>query len=1345
MAAIFGPEAAVLQLNQAFAGVAQGNAVFNNQVQRATSVGDSAFAIEFGARYVPSPAESPEDFADLAGDILTNLNLAEPYIAADKAAELAEALPLLLFAYKDAIGQVVLNLTNILVGLENDPNWGAAARQFNGEQVSALVYSTNPTNTTSTPIDGGDSVSTTFTLTVGQDTLAGTGNGDTFKANVVQNALGAQVNSLGSGDSLDGQAGTDSLLAKITAGVFAGGSSSMPIQPETSSIEVVKLQAVPADVGYDYYYEDGNTNVFVNAKDMTDVQQLWSDRSDADLTIMNLTTVGLDKLSDMTIGMAYSGNRDSRWAESDYTVYFDQDYLTPEATRTNPSVDFLAMNEDNYDATDGEAPLDGVFFRELQFRLNGEVFDLTEYLGEDPDGTGSEITTYDEFLAAVQAALVELKADNPDNAALQTMVATFGQTFRTDVDPVTLIQREGVAVRLTVDGLTNGVANELSVRSTDLEVARAANATVPNNNRYEVADDTPPVEGAKLAINVALEKVGLAGDGGELIIGSMNKTSDNEWGAVNTTVDGTTSGIEEFNVTVYGDDSKSSSLAGLHSTNNNLRVVTVATDSAVTGADGYANLTIGNSNTDGLDGFYNYDQALKDVQTFDASAFMGDLTLYAGLTDEVTVKYLNLVDQAPDAPAADNVEFDYIGGSGNDSINVTISANNGAFSGAVTREDFDMSATIAGGDGDDMLTLAIIDNGDNSGPDLQDSNGLAYASFGPWSTEEVLANWYDNQRLTDSLRIDGGKGDDTIWTPGSGNVTIDAGVDDDTVYTDNTGRAAVWALNVVDSGYSAVRHRLDNLQSDANDSYNLFKTDVQVSFLGFEATAAVVDRQGVATDLDINQAIKKAINSHPVLSTMIEATDGPANTLVISSLIDGEMELDDLVIELVPPTAAEITAGDAAQLAVWYATPGLTPAAAAALIAAEADVFNSNVDEVYNQVFALNSDDDEMTGTNSLHTSDNVITPDLGDDVIVLGTGRLSNDTIVYEGFGNGRDSIVNFDVGFFTVTENTVIDSGREESFTITFSNLTASTASATVTFDGITVQLNNTAAGLIPARDVALAFAEQFGSANWVVDDYTPGSASVSVVATAVGERTDVVPGDFTFANATGSVTLGNYVQGLDPFVPATPGTAETFTVEFDPNGLGTDTAVIAGTPDIVFDGRTIDLVIGDGAVTVAQKVAAGNYTNWIAELGSNGTSVEFTARTVGDRVNATAADFNDGVNGVAATLLNFVDGTDPVPASGTQWVLTETTVFDTDSYDYLDFSDYGAVAVVVNGALVAGETAVAGEEYVLFTESTTNPGEYNVEVYTEAGATDTLVGLVGTLDFGASQDFVETNFII
>ena len=455
----------------------------------------------------------------------------------------------------------------------------------------------------------------------------------------------------------------------------------------------------------------------------------------------------------------------------------------------------------------------------------------------------------------------------------------------------------------------------------------------------------------------------------------MNKQAGNNWDAVDTIVERTISGVEQFDVTVLGNNTKSSSLAGLHSTNHNLRVVNVTTDAAQT--ETFANLTIGNTNTVGGNA-----GALKDVQVLDASAFKGNLDVDAALTSEVTAKYLNLKDQAPAAPAADNVAFEYTGGTGNDKFNVEISALNFVANGAATREDFTFN--IDGGAGDDEIVVSLADAG-----------VLANAAAG-------TSNWYLNQQLLKNLSVNGGAGDDTIWTVGSGDFRINAGEGNDAVYADNTGAKSAWTLNYnLDAGQA-------DIESGFNHSYLLFGTKAVVNFQGFEVKVAIADQNGRATDLDINQAIKAAVNDNAVLNKLLVATDGPANTLVITSLIDGS-QVGELAVTLEAPAAKDIMPGDVQKLMGWYSgvtgAPAATDAAGfAAYFAGVAAQFNNAAtNTTYLQVLDIN-------GADSLHTSDNTITGGAGDDVLVLGTGLNSNDTVKFEGFDNGKDTIVNFD-----------------------------------------------------------------------------------------------------------------------------------------------------------------------------------------------------------------------------------------------------------------------------------------------------------------------------------------------
>lgn len=1361
-AQVFGNSAVALQLNQAFRGSAPSNAVFNNQKEAVADMGDSAFANAFAADYVPVGADSADDFVELSNTILGNLNLLPPTTDADKAEDLQEALPQLLFAFKDQVGQVVLNLTNIMRGLESDPNWGAAATLYNQQQAAALSYSSNPTNTGES---NAEPEPESLVLTVGQDGITGTSAADTFTANVVQNAGGAQVNTLGSGDILDGGSGVDTLMAKITNGVFAGGAWSMPIQPETESIEVMKLEAVWADIsgGSFISVQDsgpslGRNTVFVNAKDLVDVTEIGSYRSDADLIIQNMTTKSsggdIRNLSEMTVSMAYTGNSDHLWDESDLSVYFDQDYLNPERTVTQPSIDLFAMNEDGYDETDGEEPLAGVYFAKLEVTLNGETFDLAEFIDEDPEGDGTEIVNYDDMLAAIQDAIAAVQAEHPDNAALQSMVAVMGDDFEADISPVTGLRRVGSTITIKVDGQTEGEDNTLTVQATDLVLDPTEGAEVANSNRFERAEATPPQEGQVLAINIDLEKVGLAGDGGSLTVGSMYKHLDNVWSA-----EYAGKGINEFNVTVYGGGDKPSSLSSLQSTGNNLRVVTVESDAAQTGT--FADLEIGNSNTETY--------ALKDVQTFDASAFKGDLSLQAGLSSEIRAKYLNSKDVQGD-PSADNVDFEYSGGVGNDSIAIAVTSSNFDTLGAATREDFTLN--IDGGDGNDKLNMSIRDS-DGLASDV--AIGLSAIGF---------ANWYDNQKLNANLSMDGGAGNDTISKPGSGDVVIDAGTGDDTVYADNTGALdgakRSWIFNTLTD--NSVHNSLGNAQSDANDRYQIHNGKLTVTYRGLEVTVALPSTNGYVTDLQVNQAIKSAINGNAVLSKLLEATDGPANTLVVRAKIDqpwdkgdketdGDLELTELTIDLSAPKT--LTASEVSQLANWYSLPGSNAASLLAVMNSSIDAFDAkgDYDNTDDQKISDGGDD---VGRYSIHTSDNTITPGLGNDVIVLGTGANSNDTVVYEGFGNGTDTIVNFetdDTGEdFTVTV-TPASTAKSEKFTASFSDLTVTPNSGGAT---ITLNLGTPAVPTVfnldiaaPGSDVlrAVDIAYEISSqvvAGWTLD-WKEGTSQVTFTRVATGNYDndgttagdqDVTATNFVVSGATGgAVSVSGYVDGTDAFVAATKayfevdlnGSAaianDTFVFSYDNDGAG---SAAAKTVNIAY-------LLGDGPITLANKlVAALNGTgDWVAETNNDG--IVSAVRSVGGLLDLdtyvwalNGTEITDAqTNGLVIAVATFgdEDGSDQIGTAAVTQVIAHS-----DGLDYLDFSAYDAVAVFVDDVLVAGSTPTSGQEYVRMTESTTNDGEYKMEVLTEAGTTDTLVGTIGIADFGDYVDvFVAENFIL
>ena len=333
-----------------------------------------------------------------------------------------------------------------------------------------------------------------------------------------------------------------------------------------------------------------------------------------------------------------------------------------------------------------------------------------------------------------------------------------------------------------------------------------------------------------------------------------------------------------------------------------------------------------------------------------------------------------------------------------------------------------------------------------------------------------------------------------------------------------------------------------------------------------------------------------------------------------------------------------------------------------------------------------------------------------------------------------------------------------------MTFADLviTDDTAATTITFDGASVNLDNglISSSLIPAADVAYAFANDYANAGWTVT-YVPGTSEVIFEATANGDiDPDFTAADFVFTNtgaADGGVVVSDYVDGQDAYQAAV---AQEFTVDF-----GGTIATADGTLDLstldglaATTGTQVAYTDGDGPITLAANVAAGSYANWTAVDNLDGT-VTFTANATGpvDAAIDTAAEldteFDNGTNGIAAASVIDVTGADQTGDA------TTTTSEAAPALDYLDFSDYNATAVYVDGVLVAG-TAPNEESdlYVTLTENTDNAGEYTMRVVdsgvdgladTTSGGTaandDAIVGVIGVADFGETQPFVADNFIL
>lgn len=682
-------------------------------------------------------------------------------------------------------------------------------------------------------------------LTIDSDTLEGDAGNNTFKGRI-GTVDGIETNTLNSGDSIDGRDGTDTLQAQVfTGGTVGNDNSFRPIQPEIANVEIIKLEAQYRDLDVSSGEDNIGDDVHIRAAEITDVDQLWSYNSTADLIVQDLTTLesngNVRNTKDMTIGMAYTANSDHQWDESDYKVYFDQDYLIPRQLNQGSQLFIELMDMDS--ALTGGDPLADNPFGQIVFTIGGVQKTLT---------FGTNANTYAELLTDIQAAIAAKALTDP---AFAKLTAGFGPAFTaTDTDNLPGGSTNGTSIVITNSGSEPLAA-----------VSMTATGTQPAGKDFHTgfSDKVPGTQDIPVEINIALEKVGDSGDGGNLVIGSMNKDGEDSNSIFGVpTYNDTVAGIEKFNVTVYGNAMKPSSVASLRSTNNTLETVVVTSEARTDNS--YADLIIGNRHAT----FATWGYGLKDVASFNSTLFKADATISAVLTDEMAAKY---------GDGAINVAYAF--GEGDDSLQLDINENSGqGLNVAVAMADGDDNADITiDGDTVDAVTESFSLN-------LGDGNNTA--RVGVVDGEDWFSN-YDNNGVSldttaalQNLTITSGSGDDSVTVFGEGQFDIHVGAGSDFVMIDAGGsdaQAEVWAPSESGGGFTF-------------DDIVLYQAKLSVRYAGFESTVAIdTGADFIATQREINVAIAKAIEANPELMRLISTEIGTTDQdLIVQSLIDGD-------------------------------------------------------------------------------------------------------------------------------------------------------------------------------------------------------------------------------------------------------------------------------------------------------------------------------------------------------------------------------------------------------------------------------------------------------------------------
>ena len=880
-----------------------------------------------------------------------------------------------------------------------------------------------------------------FAFTSGTDNLRGTAGNDEFVAYLQQNATAGGVsNSLSSADQLDGLGGKDSLYAEVTV-EFVGGASNgvMPdIQPWIRGVEQIEFEARDLVTTSQYTSgtftqgEDSEPSVVVDAKWISGVERIGSAYSDGDLVIENLTTLtdaGTKRNTEsITITMDHTDNFNSDGDASDLTVYFDDNYLLSGTTSKGQAffflLDELAEEAGNANRL-ANINVDGIIFR-----LGTQVLTL-----ENP--AAQTAGTHAGFVAALQGALANL-------IAAGSVPAGTTLTLDPTVTDTTFLDDGSQSKPIPAIVLTTGDGTKVTPLGYSQVADLVGNYDVYGDFTSEHVTTKDPV-----AVNVELHKVGRGGEGGDLIIGAKSQTN----------------GIPVMNVAVLGNESKPSDLGVLGTTGGKLEAVYISTHEDYVAGATHASLTIRGKGP-GQEAFNQ-----SSLELVDANGFLGDLTLGSenAVDNLVTLNaagggkvtfYGELTGSVTDTA------FSYTTGSNDDLVDLVIDGDAADFAGS------SVTITTAGGDDKVHVTTAM------SAPFEGNPSGE-----GP---NDIL-----NQAILKNFTISTGSGDDEVLLrEGSqGNFTISAGDGDDYIRTSDTTAKAVWVFNVDPARYvtggtgSSVplvpggKISLEDLPGEplslafiggAKLTVTLSGAgiDSPPSTLGFPAGGGVMSAAGAdadasttalsgftngyestvtidvagpntyfGTQADINAAILRAINDHPVLGKLLKAEIQSNNTLSVTALVDGAFAPADLDINIVQPkytsegyAAAVVTEARAVlrnsslEVGDLWNVGGTADGTFKTGVSGLADLGDAYYD-------GLVEPNLHYAGLASTQETDNVINGGAGNDLIVLSTNAAtinppldftpstsvgllngaSNETIVLSGSFFGHDVVMNF------------------------------------------------------------------------------------------------------------------------------------------------------------------------------------------------------------------------------------------------------------------------------------------------------------------------------------------------
>lgn len=915
-----------LDSNQAFI-----EAIYKNTLNK--TVADDAAGIKFWVDALNSGMSRGEVVASLVASVASHANSTDPKTKA---------------AYDQFNNRVEVS-NYVADKIENVP--------ANGDLSVFKAYNNNTTNDVATKnaqivkVDAdveAANVGTTFQLKDGRDTITGTDGNDTFYAEVGQNQDGALANAFSTGDVIDGKGGSkDTLEAAIMGDNGVDNVENFAINAKTTNVEIAKFTAL-------------DENVTVDAGRMDSVEEFWS--NDSDNVTLTIEDVRLgSKLSitdDLSFGMQSVDFKSDLIAELD-----SQSFVKDADDKLNSQI-VIEVGDSNKPANSTN-PLELIELK-INFTFGGQVYSLDL---KSADGTYEGLkTAVEEKLAANGLTGLnvtygtELREITAANDTVPLLYSGAKQIIITDPAGTEFTKfTSGVGAKPSAQS-SNPVSNTTANAPQSSTPLIETNILLDDAGRSSTAGDFE-VNGMsnsgkgiqKFDVYVDRDSsiASLTSNGRDLRdnggldyrvqeIEINSKDFDND---ANTTATGSLE-IGELNdgiKLIEADAFKGTALMlgttseGVGTAVNNL----VQLDASIAGDVTFVGQT---SEDDGVSSGNNYDYDTgsgKDTVTFtldgDSVDALGEsFALNAGNGDNTvkvdmqgsgaagagvsvaTTQWLNNL-SITTGTGADKVEL--VGG--NTGIKEVTTVTLGALAASQTYIIDGVTITDQGAGSSAAQLAAFIAGGVDA--NLVASGSLVTTTVSVNTTTNVATYTAINAGTFTDLAVTGtGAGTQTLVKTTEGALST---LDGDADFNISTGAASDFVyINSINDAATAGAAKgtwtvgaTSTTGVDFGDAYTgaagingkvLYKATLTINFAGFEQKVTIDTTNAnnfVATQTDINNAIKKAIAANPELSKLLTTTDGTGHQqLTIKSTVEG---LNQLSIAVNQPALGAVAAG----------------------------------------------------------------------------------------------------------------------------------------------------------------------------------------------------------------------------------------------------------------------------------------------------------------------------------------------------------------------------------------------------------------------------------------------------